>query len=293
MTTLFGCGGTVQTAAGPPSDAYGGPVVDMHTHVLFDGSGMGTEQPPTWVGLSAEMERAGVTRAGVIAIAPAGDLETTRAQNDALHALVQAHPDRLFAIGSVHPDDGELALREIDRIAGLGFSALKLHPNTQGLDVSSPAVLATVTRATERGLPVLFDGFNPFDADQTGKILMLAAQVPEARIVLAHMGGPRFVETLVFGMVRRFSWYARNVWVDLSVTATTFADSPYETHLVWVARQIGIDRVLFGSDFPVTTPAESLRSVRALGFDPEEERRILHDNAVSLFGLAARPVPGR
>ncbi len=47
----------------------------------------------------------------------------------------------------------------------------------------------------------------------------------------------------------RFPYYTRNLWFDLSATAHFFADSPYEEQLVWVARQIGTDRLLFGSDW--------------------------------------------
>ena len=131
---------------------------------------------------------------------------------------------------------------------------------------------------------LLFDAYSPFDADQTGKFLLLAARNPEARFILAHMGGPKFSEMLLFASAKKFSWYANNVWLELSVTAAQFADSPYEDELVFVCRSVGVDRVLFGSDYPVTTPAESLRAVRALGFTAEEERKILYENAMALLG---------
>jgi predicted TIM-barrel fold metal-dependent hydrolase len=39
------------------------------------------------------------------------------------------------------------------------------------------------------------------------------------------------------------------------------------------------------------TPEEAVRDVQALGFNVDEERRILHDNATALFGLNAGAVP--
>ena len=60
-------------------------------------------------------------------------------------------------------------------------------------------------------------------------------------------------------------------------------DSPYAAQLRWVCRSVGTDRVLFGSDFPLTNLDAALRAVRQLGFTRQEEQAILHDNAEALF----------
>jgi predicted TIM-barrel fold metal-dependent hydrolase len=46
---------------------------------------------------------------------------------------------------------------------------------------------------------------------------------------------------------------------------------------------VGTDRILFGSDFPLTELPAALAAVRRLGFTQVEEQQILHDNAESLF----------
>jgi hypothetical protein len=48
--------------------------------------------------------------------------------------------------------------------AAAGCTWLKLHPNTQAFDVADPAVHEVVARATEHGLPVLFDAYSPWAA---------------------------------------------------------------------------------------------------------------------------------
>lgn len=50
---------------------------------------------------------------------------------------------------------------------------------------------------------------------------------------------------------------------------------------------MGIDRVLFGSDYPVYDPGEAIEAVAALGFTAEEQRAILYENAVQW--LAGEP----
>ncbi|MEY4547321.1 MAG: Amidohydrolase, partial [Pseudomonadota bacterium] len=51
----------------------------------------------------------------------------------------------------------------------------------------------------------------------------------------------------------------------------------------------GVDRILFGSDYPLLAPEKAVAEVHALGFDPSEERSIFHDNAAALFGLPSEP----
>jgi predicted TIM-barrel fold metal-dependent hydrolase len=273
----------------PPGVApapYDGPVYDVHVHVDAAGApgdlGLGVPADLDAITTALDALPAG-SRGGLVTIAPRGDLEQTRAQNDAVLAAAAAHPDRFWAVASVNPWDGDAALAEIDRVADAGARWIKLHPNTQQFDVGQEEVAAVVARAAERDVTLLFDGYSPFDADQLGKFLLLAARNPDARLVLAHLGGPRFSEVMLFASARRFPWYANNVWFDLSVVAELYADSPFEDELVFVCRRVGVDRVLFGSDFPVTTPERALDRVRALGFTTDEQRAILHDNAAALL----------
>ncbi len=49
------------------------------------------------------------------------------------------------------------------------------------------------------------------------------------------------------------------------------------------AARSGTDRILFGSDFPLSNLDAALRAVRRLGFTRVEEQAILHDNADALF----------
>jgi predicted TIM-barrel fold metal-dependent hydrolase len=78
---------------------------------------------------------------------------------------------------------------------------------------------------------------------------------------------------------------ADNVWFDISAIANTYVGSPVQAELVWTIRKVGTDRILFGSDWPVYTPAETANAVRHLGFTYAEQKQIFHDNAARLLGL--------
>ncbi|HEX3757251.1 MAG TPA: amidohydrolase family protein [Kofleriaceae bacterium] len=279
----------------PEPPTYRGPIIDSHAHLLTpeEQAQLTTVHPAGTAHLLELDRKAGVTRSALIVIAPRGDLAATRALNDRVIAAANASAGRLYPIGSVHPADGKDALGELARIAAAGVRVIKLHPNTQQFDVGAPEVAAVVARAGELGMAVLFDGFSPWDANQPGKLLTLAISHPDARIIIAHIGGPRFDDMQTFAWLRIFPWFQRNVWFDLSATSHFLAGSPYQDQLVWVVRQIGVDRILFGSDYPADTPEHAVQDVRRLGFTAAEQRQIFFDNARALLGDrgAAAPNP--
>jgi predicted TIM-barrel fold metal-dependent hydrolase len=98
------------------------------------------------------------------------------------------------------------------------------------------------------------------------------------------MGFTHFREAVSFELVRRLGM-ADNVWFDISAIANTYVGSPVQAELVWTIRKVGTDRILFGSDWPVYTPAETANAVRHLGFTYAEQKQIFHDNAARLLGL--------
>jgi predicted TIM-barrel fold metal-dependent hydrolase len=266
---------------------YSGPVIDCHVHLhLDDGMLMDgrAHEPKHYLDLMGDVD---LRQVGVLVMAPPDDLERTRRQNDLVLDLA-ADDGPWYAMCSVHPHDGAAALAEVDRVAEAGARGLKLHPNTQAFDVADEGVAAVVARAAEHDLPVLFDAYSPFDGDQPGKFVTLAMACPDARLVLAHMHGPRFPDLVVHAVLAEYEWWPRNVWCDVSWASDRWADSPFAKQFAWTCRQVGMDRILFGSDFPLVDPVVALASLDRFDFTPEELAAVAHGNAASLFGFEDR-----
>jgi predicted TIM-barrel fold metal-dependent hydrolase len=262
---------------------YDGPIIDAHTHPMLDPDAQIVAAPHPPEAYLALIQGSRIGRAAALTIAHGGDLERTTERNDAVLRLTRDSDGFFYPVCSVHPADGAAAIEEVDRVAAAGAAWLKLHPNTQRFDVADPAVEAVVRRAAERGLPVLFDAYSPWDANQPGKFVNLAMAVPEARLILAHAHGPAFPQLLLYDILARYPWWQRNVWTDISATSPMLAGGPFADQFTWVLRKFGIDRVLFGSDYPVDDPLTAVAAVGKLGFTDEEQAAILHDNAAALL----------
>jgi predicted TIM-barrel fold metal-dependent hydrolase len=258
-------------------------VIDCHTHPLVHPSQQLIEEEHTGDAYRARVAGSGIELAAALVMAPADDIARTRALNNGVLNLASTSDGFFFPVCSAHPFDGELAMRELERVRERGARWIKLHPNTQRFDVADPRVTDLVTKCAELGMPVLFDGYSPWDPGQPGKFVQLAMAVPSARLILAHAHGPQFPSLLVYEALARYPWWNRRVWIDISVMGPLYAESPFAEQFTWVLRKVGLDRVLFGSDYPMDQPETAVAQVRRLGFSEEELALIFYENARRLL----------
>lgn len=267
---------------------YTGPIVDLHVHVAAaPGEGNGLGAPNRIQDILSLLHSNNMSRAGLITIAHAGNLDETRKRNDSLLALRSLYP-WVIPICSVHPADSIAAYSEMERLQKRGVRILKLHPNAQHFDVAAPMVAALAEKAGSLHMVLLFDSYNPEDASELGKLMMLAVNHPQTKFIFAHMGFVHFSELLTIRIWEKYPWYTNNIFMDVSAIAPMLGGSPSRDQIVYIMRQIGIGQFIYGSDFPLFTFKESIAAVRGMGFTVAEEQGILHDNALGLLGSLER-----
>jgi uncharacterized protein len=112
--------------------------------------------------------------------------------------------------------------------------------------------------------------------------LGIAASTPGLRLVVAHLGGASWRQT------RELAERDPQVIFDLSELIAWLGTprAPTATELVGLIRHVGVERVLFGSDFPWYDPGEMAQAVRALpGLSAAETSAVLGENAVRIMSL--------
>jgi hypothetical protein len=212
-----------------------------------------------------------------------GEVEDTRARNDGLIALAAKHP-KMLPIATVHPYDGQAAIDELRRVASRGIRVLKLHAHTQKFDVADPRVLALVREAGALGVVVLMDNANILPGDSEN-LFNLAVKAPKTKFVFAHMGTLNFRFWNILALARTADdFFMDNIYFDISGTVVLIADSPIEDEFVWTLRNVGIDHVLLGSDYPQLSIAQTVDALERLDLDEGEKSRIRDGNARKLFG---------
>jgi predicted TIM-barrel fold metal-dependent hydrolase len=212
----------------------------------------------------------------------AGKPQEVRTHNDALIALAEKHPE-VQPIATVHPYDGQAALNELARVAARGVKVLKIHAHTQKFDVADPRVLALVKKAGELGVAVLMDNANILPGDSEN-LFNLAVRAPQTTFVFAHMGAANFRFWNILSLARTADGFGmENVNFDISGAVLLAADSPIEEEFIWTLRNVGIDHVILGSDYPQMSLARTVEAFEKLDFTAEEKEKIRVGNARRLF----------
>jgi predicted TIM-barrel fold metal-dependent hydrolase len=142
------------------------------------------------------------------------------------------------------------------------------------------------------GLPVMFHTGDT--ADDSGSLVnahplnldVLANERADLKIVACHFGNP-WIED-----VAELIYKHPNVYADLSglvVGGSKYIEQYTDGLAERLSRAIyfagGADKVIFGSDYPVTQPFRAISLVEKLEIDTGDRERILSENAKKVFRL--------
>ena len=248
-------------------------IIDVHSHIgttITSGVGQDAE---TWLG---RMDAAGVGQA-IISVAAGGlqaeGVADTRRANDAIAHAVQAWPDR-FPIGlaSVEVRHGAAAHDEVRRaITGLGLSGLVFHATFEGCSAASPAFHA-VRGALGATKALILMHSTPDGRANPNAIAKVAERFPHLTFLLGH---PVFSEDQRAQAAAQLKLHA-NMLVDLA-----YQDDPKTCE--FFVREVGADRVFYGSDAPYYEAGKVIASIEAAAIAETDKVKILGGNAARLI----------
>ncbi len=173
---------------------------------------------------------------------------------------VAQHNDRLIGFLSVDPtQDGwqrELVAGHLE----LGLRGIKLLPMYAGFRPDDSQLDYLWTYARNHGLPVLlhtgttFIAQAPLECTLPRHIDSVATRFPEIKIILAHLGHPWQVDTCV--VIRKHP----NVFADLS--GNFYRPFSFWEQMVKASEWNVLDKILFGTDWPITDVTETIDHMR-------------------------------
>ena len=242
--------------------------------------------------LIAAMDAAGVDKAVVVGW-PWQSNDVCIEQNTWLMEVTRQYPNRLIALCTVQPNAGATAIRELRRCIENGMAgAGELNADGQGFQLDDVGFLNLARAAVELHKPLMLHTNEPVGHSYPGNgqlslaaIYALVKALPDLRLVLAHWGGG-FPFYELMPEVRQAS---QNVFYDTAASPLLYTPKIFRT----VVHIVGVDKVLFGSDFPLLLyPRRQkepdmrpfLDEVRGVGLVAEEFAKVLGENAERVFG---------
>jgi predicted TIM-barrel fold metal-dependent hydrolase len=212
--------------------------------------------------------------------------------NEFVAEYVERDPATTIGFASVDPNDPQAVDKLRYAVETLGLRGLKLSPPYQNFHPHSPEAEAVYRAVAELGIPMMFHQgavFMPRGVLEVASPVLLdkvAREYPETRIIVAHAGQPWYAETVAL------MYKHRNVFADLSARF----HRPWQLHNILLAAidYKVADRILFGTDFPVSTPAFCVEQFRAINertgdrlppIPADLVEDVLHNRPWSLLGL--------
>ncbi len=165
---------------------------------------------------------------------------------------------------------------EIERAAGMGLKGIKIHPDTQKVDLDDPRLMKVYEIAEAKGLPlIIHTGDYRYDYSHPRRMQKVLHDFPNLVVNAAHFGGWSIYDLAIEYMEHE------NCFLDVS-SAMTYLGRRRTRELIDI---YGADRILFGSDFPMWSPSGELATVQSLGLSALEYEKITWRNAERFIGI--------
>ena len=260
-------------------------IIDCHTRLWSDTRQLGSETasmlaggaPTSWAeecGNGAAHGRAMSCVDASLVIGHRAELAGAHIPNELIADFVSRDPHRRFGIAGIDPLS-ESVDQDLTIAIELGLVGIAMTPSLAGFHPTHSSAMRIYERCCENNLPVVITMPQPIPASAILDFARpihwdeVARTYPELRILFTQMGFPWIDELLVLAGKHK------NVFAEVSGVATR----PWQVYnalsTAWSLDVI--DRLLFGSGFPMSTPQQAIESLYSVN--------------VSIKGTPLPPIP--
>ena len=169
---------------------------------------------------------------------------------------------------------------EVDRAIALGLRGVKIHPDTQQVNMDDPRLMAFY-EIIEGRLPIVIHcGDYRYDYSSPERLLNVVRTFPNLRIDAAHFGSWSRYE-IGYDILHEALEHNENIFMDTSSSSFMLgARRMGELSRLW-----GTEHIMFGSDYPMWDPVDEYHTILQSGFSNDELENILWHNAERFIGM--------
>jgi len=231
------------------------------------------------------MDEQGVDKSVVFGF-PWKSKEIFQFHNDYIMEAVERYPERLIGLCCFDPLHKETVAEAVRCLEGglSGIGEIAFYQSSID-DTALDRLTPLMEICHDRDLPFLIHTNEPVGHIYPGKtpntlkqIYNLVNRFSKNKIVLAHWGGGIFFFNLLKKDVKES---LKNVYFDTAASPFLYAPQIYR-----YAKEIaGLDKILFGSDFPLLKPIRYFKELEKTGLSKDQIESICGRNAARLLKL--------
>ncbi len=236
-------------------------IIDAHTHIGLDKDG--NEQ--TIGELKERMKEYGIDASVIFPFDVGMDLV------EASLELLKHESDCIFPF--LRFDPKLITSEKVSKLLGEhGFMGVKLHPRSQNFDPLDKRYYPIFSEIEDSGKPLIIHTRKeqtPYsDPD---RVVRLADDFPDLNIIIGHFA---FSSPVAIEYIKTH----KNLYLETSVVSSNVT-------IRLTARNIGVSKIIFGSDAPMSDQEIELLKIRKSGLSADEKEMILYKNISSLLGI--------
>jgi predicted TIM-barrel fold metal-dependent hydrolase len=273
-------------------------IIDAHTHIFPPEVVENRERfltgEPAFASIYSDPKAPMVTAEGLIQAMDAEGVDQSwalgfpwvkeanaRLHNAYLASVIKEYPERLRALGCVHPV-AAWAQVEASRCLAAGLHGLgEIAFYSTDLNIRALGPLCDLCALADK--PLLLHTNEPVGHRYPGKAPMTLASLyglikahPRTKLVLAHMAGGLFFYAL---LKKEVSQALRNVWIDTAAAPFLYQPKAYALAVEF----LGADKVLLGSDYPLLPVSRYKKEMAEAGISQSDLEAVMGNNAAQLI----------
>jgi predicted TIM-barrel fold metal-dependent hydrolase len=259
-------------------------LIDTHVHIfpdniahsalekLSDSARIVPSTDGTFFGTLKNMDEWGVSEFWLQSVAT--NAKQLQKVNDFAASLAS---EKVLAFGSLFPRAVELSLSELARLKEMGIKGVKFHPEYQQFDAADESYFPLYEFMEKNNMAALFhagkdSAYPESENAHPAKLKIVHDTFPKLKMILAHLGGwcrwDEVIELLV----------NTDIYFDTAAVAGYIS----ERQLKEIFRLHDIERFLFATDAPWSTPEHELDLIKTIGLNGADMERICYKNAQQL-----------
>ena len=236
--------------------------------------------------------------------------------NENMAGAQSKYPGRVWASAAVPLTDTETAIEVLDHaINKLGLMGVNI-PGSIGRDtrIDAERLEPFYARVEQLGIPLFLhptdavfgedlEGYGGALQLSLGRVIEVSVTAsrlvfsglmerhPDLKVVMSHTGGALPYQSGRMDkngknakLPRPPSTYIRRMYTDTV--------SPHSMGMKFAIEYYGIDRVMYGSDYPCWDPATALALIEEIGLPDADLEKLLYRNARRILGLGDSGKPG-
>jgi predicted TIM-barrel fold metal-dependent hydrolase len=194
--------------------------------------------------------------------------------NREVYEAVRKYPDRLIGFAGISPQMGAKSVNdEISRCMNeYGMKGIKVNPSEGRFYCNSVVMEPVFKGAMKYNVPILLHSSED-NYSNPSLILEIVERYPELKIIIAHIGGERWLEAIAIAATHK------NVYVD------TTGCSPQKWVIPMAIETSGEDKVIWGSDFPALNIASEMAKITDSDITDGIKEKILHENIAKILEI--------